>query len=299
MTAPPTYDPAYLVQPSKPHDAGAIKTGSQRDRRFTDTFWDTYRHPRFPNGRPFTGEREFASGASTESIAAGFVTTDLQRGEYFCENPELGQTPIERAQTLSSVWESPWLPLSKYWRFNYRMKRITFALDAMISDERAGLARYWEAAAKLAGENDVIDPEHPKKVPFRIRTLIGDPMSYYGKMTLARAAQAGNPWLMGAAPEPDEELAKILGINVHYLGPKAERFGDREYVAGPAVIAQQPLIEPEKVVAMPTDQLMALIKSLSDKVDALTEKKEKQKASMAKARSARKPRPVTAVGDVG
>ncbi len=148
--------------PSKPVTKGATGIGSQRDRRFSDTFHDIHKHPvRFPLGRPFTGEREFTSGTSEESIGAGFITSDLQPGEYFCEDPRQGQTDEERRLTLLSAWSAPWVPLTKYFRFNYRAKRISFAYEKMIADEREGLTRYWEAAAKLAGENDIIDPEHP------------------------------------------------------------------------------------------------------------------------------------------
>jgi hypothetical protein len=87
----------------------------------------------------------------------------------------MGQSAQERIDTLTSAWSAPWIPLAKYFRFNYRTKRIAFAYEKMESDENEGLSRFWDAAAAMAGENDVIDPERPKAAPFRIKRLIGDP----------------------------------------------------------------------------------------------------------------------------
>lgn len=258
MTIP--IDPSLMTAPSKPQERGASTTLSQRDRRWHDTFFDNYRHARFPNGRPFNGEREYRSGTSEASENAGFLQSDLQCGEYFLENPALGQTLQERAMTLASVWTAPWLPMAKYWRFNYRAKRITFAYDAMIADERAGLARFWEAAAKMAGESDIIDPERPDAVPFRIRTLLGSPRTYTGKIKLAQAAQAGDPWLMGAVATPNEALAKILGLEVQYVGAPQDA-GDAEYVAAPAPKASAPILTPDQVLSVPMDQVQQMIEA--------------------------------------
>lgn len=272
MTAPATDIPIPSA-PSKPREQGAINVGSQRDRRFTDTFFDTYRHPRFPQGRPFTGQREFQSGSATESIAAGFLQSDLQCGEYFCENPDMGQTLQERAMTLASAWVAPWLMPGgrKYMKFDYRRKRITFLYEKFIEDERAALGQYWIAAAKLAGESDVIDPARPLAVPFRIRTLLGAPTNYTNKVRLAQACIAGDPWLMGAVPEPNEELAKLLGLSaVQYVG--GVQYGDAEYVTAPTPKAPEPLMQVEEVLAVPMDKVQQMI------ADALAAHDAKQKA---------------------
>lgn len=246
-----------LHVPSKPVVKGASGVGSQRDRRFSDTFYDTHRHPtRFPNGRPFTGEREFKSGTSEPSESAGFISPDLSCGAYFCENPREGQTLQERADSLATAWHAPWIPRAKYFRFNYRNKRVSFAYQNMISDERAGLERYWQAAAKIAGENDVIDPAHPDKVPFRIRTLIGTPRTYMGQIRLAEAAMSGDPWLLGFVDEPNEELAQILGLNLKYVA--GARSGDSEYVAVPQT-QERSVTTPEKVLATPQEDLAAMV----------------------------------------
>lgn len=291
MTAPEvTQVPLY---PSKPVERGASTTVSQRDRRFTDTFFDDYRHERFPNGRPFTGQREFQSGSETESINAGFLQSDLQCGEYFCESPlhvgGTGQTPHERMLTLQSAWTAPWLMPGgkKYMKFDYRRKRITWQYLGFIADETAGLASFWKAAAKLAGESDVIDPKRPDAVPFRIRTLLGSPRVYSGKIRLAQAAMAGDPWLMGAVETPNEELAKILGLDVQYIG--GTEFGDAEYVSAPSPKVSAPLLTPDAVLSVPLDQVAAMIAAALKKRDAEdAEKKAAAKAKMQKVRGARK-----------
>jgi hypothetical protein len=288
MTAPNTQN--FPITPSKPNFGGVSTTGSQRDRRFTDTFFDTHKHPvKFPNGRPFTGEREFTSGTDRESITAGFITSDLQCGQYFCETPEMGQTPQERIATLSSAWSAPWIPIAKYFRFNYRHKRITFAYDKMIADEQVGLARYWDAAAKLAGENDVIDPDRPLAVPFRIRTLLGSPTSYQGKIRLARAAQAGDPWLLGFVDTPNEELAKILGLNISYVGGHA---GDHEHTVTQQPLELPPVVTPEQVLATPPLDIQKMIADAIAAHEAA--KTQANKERMAKARAAKGKKPVAA-----
>lgn len=289
MTAP------FFSLPSKPKNNGAATSGSQRDRRFTDTFYDTYRHPRFPQGRPFTGQREFQSGSETESIAAGFLQSDLQCGAYYCDNPEQGQTPEERSMSLASAWVAPWLPPGgkKYMNFNYRRKIITFKYETFIADESTALALYWQAAAKMAGDNDVIDPERPAAVPFRIKVSMGSPFVYLDKIKLARAAIAGDPWLMGAVEDPNEELAKILGLGkVQYAGEGYR--ADKDYVLIPSAPASQPPLTPQQVVSAAPDQLAKMIAEAVAAAMAVRDaqvaaKKEADRAKMAKARGARKP----------
>lgn len=276
MTAPNIIHPV----PSKPKTGGASSTGSQRDRRFTDTFFDDYRHHKFPNGRPFTGQREYQSGSETESIAAGFLQSDLQCGEYFCESPEhlggTGQTEAERQATLNSAWVAPWLPKGgkKYMKFDYRRKRISFLYDALIMDERAALSRYWDAAAKAAGDNDVVDPSRPQAVSFRIKKLLGNPFSYINEIRIATAAKAGDPWLMGAVDEPNESLAKLLGLgDIQYLG--GIEYGDREYVSVPEAKAAAPILTPEQVLSVPLDQVQQMI------AQAIEQHEEKKRAEHA------------------
>lgn len=278
MTAPNT-----LHTPTKPTERGASTSGSQRDRRWTDTFFDDYRHPRFPNGRPFTGEREYKSGVSEQSVTAGFLTSDLQCGEYFCENPVMGQTPLERQMTLDSAWSAPFLLPGgkKYMNFNYAKKRIAWRYDAFIADEKAELGKYWLAAAKMAGEGDVIEPTRPDAVPFRIRAVMGSPRVYLNKIRLAQACQAGDPWIMGAVDTPNEELAKILGLGeVQYLG--GLNLGDAAYVSVPTPRAAEPLAKPDEVLSVSMDKVQEMIQA------ALAADAERRRAATAKARAGKK-----------
>ena len=286
--------PANIQVPSKPVERGAATMGSQRDRRFLDTYFDTYRHAKFPKGRPFTGPREFKSGVSEPSETSGFLVSDLSPGEYFCENPALGQTLNERAATLASAWEPRWLPPGgkKYMEFNHRLKRITFRYAAFINDERAALSQYWDAAAKLAGESDIIDPDRPDAVPFRIRSILGRPQTFTNKIRLATACIAGDPWIMGAVDTPNEELVKLLGFSpIQYTG--GAQAGDASYVSVPAQKAPEPLVTPAQVLSVPVSEVNALIEAALAKRDA--EDKAKRKAAgdrlaagKAKAKAARK-----------
>jgi hypothetical protein len=281
--------PNVPTTPAKPHERGASSTGSQRDRRWTDTFFDDYRHPRFPNGRPFTGEREFKSGVSEQSVTAGFLQSDLQCGEYFCENPDQGQTALERQMTLESAWVAPFLLPGgkKYMQFNYAKKRITWRYDAFIMDEKAGLARYWEAAAKAAGESDVIDPRRPDAVPFRIRTLLGSPRTFMNKIRLAQACQAGDPWIMGAVPEPNEELAKLLGYGeISYFG--GLEYGDKDFVTVPTAKTPEPIMTPEQVLAVPMDKVQEMITAAIAQHEAQKKAEHAAKSAAGKAKKAEK-----------
>lgn len=272
MTAPNV--PNVPTMPSKPQERGAATTVSQRDRRFTDTVFDTYRHARFPNGRPFTGQREFQSGSATESIAAGFLQSDLQCGEYFCDSPELGQTPQERIATLASTWEAPWLMPGgrKYMKFDYRRKRVEFLYTAFIKHEQNALGQFWDACAVAAGQEEVVDPNKPDALSFRLRKLFGSPRNFMGKIRLAQACQAGDPWIMGAVQTPNEELAKILGLDVQYLGSKQD-YGDAQYVAVPQPKAPEPLLTPEQALSVTPAQLQSMI------ADALAKAKADEKAA--------------------
>lgn len=287
MTAP------NIILPSKPIGHGASSPGSQRARRFTDTVYDNHKHPvKFPQGRPFTGEREFTSGTDRESITAGFITSDLQCGAYFCDNPDFGQTKDERLATLASAWVAPWLPKGgkKYMKFNYRRKTVEWLYEAVIADEQQALSMYWEAASKLAGENDVIDPDRPDAVPFRIRNLLGRPQTYMGQIRLAQACRAGDPWVLGMSESPNDELAKILGLKVQHIGGRA---ADAAFVAAPAPVEATPIVTPEQVLSVPVTEVAKMIADALQRHDADDRAKRKAAgdrlaAGKAKAKAARK-----------
>ncbi len=293
MTAP-SLPQSPVTLPSKPSSKGAAGTGSQRDRRFTDTFFDNYIHPvRFPKGRPFTGQREYQSGSATESIAAGFLQSDLQCGEYFCDSPEhiggTGQTEQERQMTLASVWVAPWLPPGgkTYMKFDYRRRRITFLYDAYIVYMRNELAKFWDACAIAAGQGEVVEPTKPDALSFRLRKVFGSPHTFLGQIRLAQACQAGDPWIMGAVETPNEELAKILGLDVQYLGAKQD-FGDSQFVAVPKAPTPDALIKPEAVIGIDPAMVAQMIADALAQHDAA--QKQAARDRMEKARNAKKPK---------
>jgi hypothetical protein len=281
MTAPQTFN-----IPSKPVTKGATGIGSQRDRRFTDTFHDRHKHPiRFPNGRPFTGEREFQSGNTEESVSAGFLSSDLQCGEYFCENPREGQTLQERADSLSSAWSAPWIPVSKYFKFNYRQKIITLDYVRGRTDEKASLDKFYRAAAKLAGANGWGEIKYGVVPSYQVTAVLGEPSPF---LPIWEAAIAGDPWLLGFVDEPNERLAQALGLDISYVA--GARSADSEYVAVQRQAAPEPLITPDKVLATPMEQIGQMIadavQAAMDKRDA--EKKVEAQVRMANARSKRR-----------
>lgn len=282
MTAP------NILVPSKPKTNGAAGVGSQKDRRFTDTFFDNHRHPRFPNGRPFTGQREFTSGTDRESVTAGFISTDLQRGQYFHENIDFPQTQEERLASLASAWDCPWLPSGgkKFMQFNYRNKRITWDYVKGETEERQALDRYYRAAAKVAGANGWGEIKFGVMPSYQVTSILGEPTKF---LPIWQAARAGDPWLLGFVDEPNEQLAAILGVDVQYVGGYT---GDSAYVGVQRPAAPQPLLTPEKVLA--TTDMDALAKMIAAAVEAsLTARDEAKKAAnnakMANVRANRKP----------
>jgi len=283
MTAPPFHIP------SKPITKGASGIGSQRDRRFTDTFHDRHKHPtRFPNGRPFTGEREFTSGTSEESISAGFLSSDLACGEYFCEDPREGQTLQERADSLASAWNAPWLPKSKYFKFNYRQKLITLDYVRGEADEKASLDKYYRAAAKLAGANGWGEIKYGVTPGYQVTAILDEPTPF---LPVWQAARAGDPWLLGFVDEPNERLASVLGLDISYIA--GARSADSEYVAIQRPARDEPIVTPDKILETPmadigqmiADAVQAALEK-RDAADAL--KKNAAKDRMAHARAQRK-----------
>lgn len=265
--------------PSKPISSGVATGDTQASRRFTDTFRDNHRHPtarggRFAQGRPWTGEREIASMANKGQLP-GFVTTDLMQGEYVVD--EVGNN--DRGATFASVWTAPWVPLARYFRFNYQRKTISFDYQRNLTDERRGYDDYFEAAAKFA-PSVRIRVEYGKIPDYAITSVLGYPTMM---VPVIEAAMAGDPWLLGFKDEPNPDLAKILGYNQR---------GMRVLSYEP-----EPVATPQQVLATPQNELLKMIAELQAQQSELRkelaferEKKAKDSARMEKVRAARKPR---------
>ncbi len=97
---------------------------------------------------------------------------------------------------------------------------------------------------------------------------------------IAEAAATGDPWLMGAIDEPNEELAALLGIDVHSASGLS--------IVRPRI---EPALTPQQIAqvdAAPVDQTAAIVAAVLAAIDAREQaKKDADKAKMAKARAAR------------
>lgn len=271
-----------IVLPSKPAVQGASRVQGQAGRRFTDTLFDTHKSQRFQRGRPFTGEREYAA-TPEEGHQAGFITPDLQQCEYIVND----QGVVDRAATLASAWTAPWLPIAKYWKFNYNRKLITFDYARGASDERESLRTYYQAAAKLAGANGWGAIEFGVTPSYQITAIIGDPSPY---LPIFQAAIAGDPWLLGHIDEPNEALAKILGHQMLFTSRDAERGGLSMRSVAVSAPAPQAMVTPEQVLNTPMEDLMKMITEVAARAaavavnQALDARDQKDSAKKAKGR---------------
>ena len=269
MTAP--YQP--LNTPSKPQNTGASSGRNQKDRRYTDTFFDQHRFAgRFPMGRPWSGVREIAANRDSVPVPHDGFVGALQPGEYVQDE----QGNVDRGATFASVWQAPWVPLEKYWRFNYTRKTIAFDYAKMRMEEQASIETYYEAAALLGAELN-IRVDYGVMPHFQITAKLGRPSRM---VAIAEAAMAGDPWLLGFKDEVNPQLADILGYTTRGL-KRVTSF----------VPAGTPIISPDEVLATPQDELLQRLNELQAQVDAMNAEKEAQRQrkvdAMAKAREAK------------
>lgn len=245
-----------LHLPSKPTTPGASGGASQRDRRFTDTFFDIHKHPvRFPNGRPWCGPREFSAMAD-RGEEPGFIGGDLQQGEHVTD--ESG-TMVDRQASFKSVWSAPWTPLAKYFIYIYKRKLIRFDYQRMLVEEQASYDRYYEAAALLGSElNRVVD--YGVMPHFQITSKLGYPTKM---VKVAQAAIAGDPWLLGFTEQPNDELAKILGYKAVPSGGHMQSYTPVERAKSYDPRDVSPIVTPEQVLATPQAELLKMIAELT------------------------------------
>lgn len=247
--------------PSKPQ-VGVSTVGSQKDSRYLDTFYDQHRFsPRFPEGRPWHGYREYAANKPDKD---GFVGGELNPGRH-AEDME------DRAAAWATAWVAPWVPEFKYFDFNYQRNKITIRYDRVMGDDKMALDNYYRAAAKLSGSNGWGPVKYGVTPTYQVTSLIGDPSR---SPKIAQAAQAGDPWLLGFSDEVNEELAQLIGLTQEGL----------TLVTG---ISEAPF-KPEQINATP---IADIPKMIADAVAAaLKAEREANRAKMSTARAARKPR---------
>lgn len=169
---------------------GTVSTiGSQRDYRYTDTFYDQHKSVRFGDGRPWWGEREQAANRGEKD---GFLANLM---------------PGDHRDPIASVWEAPWYPECRFFDYSYARGRITIRYDKMIGEDKRATDDYYAAANKLAYEKAWQDVEYGTLPRWQVRAVIGEPPR---SPRIAEAAQAGDPWLLGFAVEPNAELERLL-----------------------------------------------------------------------------------------
>lgn len=247
--------------PTKPQ-TGVMSVGSQRDNRYLDTFYDQHRwSPKFPDGRPFHGYREFAANKPDRD---GFIGGMLSQGRH----AEPGEDP---RLAWATIWTAPWLPEYKasYWDFNYQRNKITLRYDAVYADDKKGQDAYYQAAAKLAGANGWGAVTYGVTPSYQVTAVLGDPPR---SPKIAQAAQAGDPWLLGFSEEVNEELSLLLGLTVE--GLKLVGDESRQIVKPEAILQAATPYDIQKIVA----EAVAA---------ALSAEREKNKAKTAKARAAK------------
>lgn len=234
--------------PTKPI-APISTVGSQKDKRYFDTFTDQHRHsPRFPEGRPWTGSREFAAN---QGAVDGFVSAELQPGLYVASLQDGNGRPVQseedREESLASAWSAPWWPEPRYFEFNYARRKIQIRYDKMMADDQRGMREYYQAASRIASQNGWTEVEYGAPVRGSIVMIIGDaPRS----PKIAQAAMAGDPWLLGFDEEPNPDLAKILGLTI----TSTSDFGGGLYAPRSSMAAK---VEPAAVLAAPSPDALA------------------------------------------
>lgn len=242
--------------PTKPTQGndGAIR--SQKDRRYPDTFFDQHKSARFPNGRPWWGEREFLSGSQNPSLLDPFLQGELGKGNH---------------EVAGEEWDAPWVPLwnggsNSFYEFDYYRKRVKIRYDRIIGYDKAEQDRYYMAAAKIAAANGWAEVKYGRTPTYQVISVIGTPPQ---SPKIAQAAQAGDPWLLGLTDEPNDELAALLGITTSGLR------------AAPSMVAP---LTPDKVLATTSNE--DLIKLIANVVTATLDARESAKKAAASERMA-------------
>lgn len=242
---------------SKPNAPGASGVGSQKDRRYIDTFRDQHKSARFPEGRPWWGNREFAANPGDKD---GFM--DLHPGDHL--------------DVAGGGWSAPFLPETRFFEYNYQRQRLTIRYDKLIQQDQEMTQTYYRAANKLAAQNgwpEVLAGVLPRQ---SIVDIIGEPPR---SPKIGQACQAGDPWILGVTgAEANEELARLLGLT---------RDGFSQ-----SVLTRTGLLAPAAVDAAPAPDLAQMIAeavaaalAARDTADVARRAKEANRKAVARART--------------
>src|SRR5215471_17028969 len=102
-----------MTAPTKPV-VGVTTVGSQKDRRYLDTFYDQHRSTRFPNGRPWWGYREIAANRDMNpNLRDGFCGGELMPGRH----PDEGES---RESAWRDLWSAPWVAEYRFFQLDYK-----------------------------------------------------------------------------------------------------------------------------------------------------------------------------------
>jgi len=220
--------------PTKPV-VGITTVGSQKDRRYLDTFYDQHRSTRFPNGRPWWGIREIAANRDFDPhLKDGFCGSELIPGRHV----EDGEA---REVAWKDGWSAPWLPEFRFFQLDYKRNRIQIRYDLHQAYDAAEELKYFRAANLICVEKSWAASPFGIRPRWEVRAVLGEPPR---SPLIARAAQAGDEWILGTDPRPNTHLATLLGLT-----PSGLSLPDQ--LAGAA--------KPDDVISMTKHELSAFI----------------------------------------
>ena len=169
-------------------ESSIITVGSQRDNRYPDTFFDQHRHASFPDGRPWNGLRELSANKGEKD---GFCSA-LMPGDH---------------NDMTAVWNAPWLPEHRFFKFNYTRNKISIDYAAMMAHDQQYTDLYYEAASVISMEKGLPPVKDGALPPYMIRQILKTPPR---SPKIAAACLAGDPWILGFSQEPNTVLQGLL-----------------------------------------------------------------------------------------
>lgn len=205
--------------PQKPVGENVRSATSQGDLRWVATVYDQHKSARFPRGRPWWGHLERPTNWAHDP---GFVT-------------EL--TPGSSDDPFGSTWHAPWYPdqvtttTKRYFRVDHKTQSLTWLYATIITDDKAALQDYYEAAAQIAYTQGWKAPNFGEAVSFQIASILRKmPRS----PKIAEAALAGDKYILGMTPEVNQVLADLLaGIRPETLLNESDRLSPAQVLAKP------------------------------------------------------------------
>jgi hypothetical protein len=225
-----------MTAPTKPV-VGVTTVGSQKDRRYLDTFYDQHRSTRFPNGRPWWGYREIAANRDMNpNLRDGFCGGELIPGRH----PDEGES---RESAWRDLWSAPWVAEYRFFQLDYKRSRINIRYDLQMGYDQVEEEKYFRAAALICIEKGWRETKYGERPRWEVRAVLGDPPR---SPQIARAAQSGDEWILGISQRQNPHLATLLGLTPAGL-PVPDRF--------------EPKVQSDDVITMTRAELQDFIAS--------------------------------------